>query len=158
MKCKQVKEIFLMDYIDGTISAGLMKELDMHISVCASCRDLKNSIDKGLLPLFKHVQPELPAEEIWQGIRSGIARREQFSESKVFDTRHFWRKSIFAFAAAAALIFIVITFNTINTSQRSAVNSFLLQEGHFLYSLSSYNGDTDYNKTGFGTIIEEYFL
>jgi anti-sigma-K factor RskA len=158
MKCKQSKETLFMGYIDGTISTGLMKELDRHISVCASCRDLKNSIDKGLLPLFRHVQPELPADEIWQGIRSGIASREQLSESKVFGTRHFWRKSIFAFAAAAALIFIVITFKAINTSQRLAVNNFLSQEGHFLYSLSSYNGDEDFNQTGFGTTIEEYFL
>jgi anti-sigma factor RsiW len=157
MKCGRIKELLLTDYIDDSIDVNLKESFNSHITGCRACRDYKMKIDKGFFSLFKEPKVNFPQDEIWQNIKTSIEDRQK-RKGKVFVLNPFLRKSVFAFAAAAALIFIVTTFKVINISQRAAVNNFLLQESYFLYSLSGYNSQGDFNQTNFGTIIEEYLL
>jgi hypothetical protein len=157
MRCEKIKELLLTDYIDDSIDINLKEGFNSHIAGCRACRDYKIKIDKGFLPLFKEPKVNFPQDEVWQNIKTSIEDRQK-REGKVFVLNPFVRKSVFAFTAAAALIFIVITFKIISASQRTAVNNFLLQESYFLYSLSGYNSQEDLNQSYFGTIIEDYLL
>ena len=158
MKCKRIKELLLTDYIDDGIDIVLREEFDKHVASCTSCGSYKMSIDKGLSPLFKKAGVKPPQDEIWQNIRTRITHDNQEAASKVFALSPFLRRNIFAFATAAVLLFVIISFRVVSNSQRAAVNNFLLAEGSFLYSLSSNNGQETFNHADFGTAAEEYFF
>ncbi len=159
MRCKRVKELLLTDYIDDEVDISLKEEFDKHIEDCPACMAYKINIDNDLSPLFEQAKAESPQDEIWQNIRSRITQDNQkVARSKVFILSPFLRKGVFAFATAAVLLFIIISFRVINNSQRIAVNKFLLEEGSFLHSLSSYNGQETFNHADFGTAIEEYIF
>jgi anti-sigma factor RsiW len=158
MKCEKVKEILLTYYIDDCISINLREEFYRHIENCPACRGYKLDIDKTFPRLFKEVRVESLKEEMWQNIESAILREAAPAKSRVFSIRPFLKKSVFAFATAAALLFMVISFKAINNNQRAAVSDFLSEEGRFLDSLSDYSVQNDFNQINFGTGIEEYFL
>ena len=158
MKCEKIKELLVTDYIDDGIDIGLREEFDKHIENCAACGDYKTSIDKGLSPLFEEAKVKPPQDEIWHNIRSRITKDKQKAASKVFVLSPFLKKGVFAFVTAAALLFMIVSFRVASNNQRAAVNSFLLEESYFLYSLSSYNGQESFYNTDFGTIIEEYIF
>ena len=158
MRCKRVKELLLTDYIDDEVGISLKEEFDKHIEDCQACMTYKINIDKGLSPLFEQAKAESPQDEMWQNIRPRIIQGNQKSTSKIFALNFFLRKGVFAFATVAALLFIIISFHIANNNQLAATNKFLLEEGSFLYSLSSSNGQESFNNADFGTIIEEYIF
>jgi anti-sigma factor RsiW len=158
MKCEKAKEILLTHYIDDCISIDLREEFYKHIENCPACRGYKLDTDKVFPCLFREARVESPQEEMWQNIKPAILQEGVPAESKVFNIRPFLKKSVFAFATAAALLFMVISFKAINNNQRAAVSDFLSEEGRFLGSLSDYSAQDAFNQMDFGTGIEEYFL
>ena len=158
MKCEKAKEILLTHYIDDCISVNLKEEFYRHIENCPACRGYKLDIDKAFPCLFREAIVESPQEEMWQNIEPAILREGVPAESRVCGIRPFLKKSVFAFAAAAALLFMVISFKAINNNQRDVVIGFLSEEGRFLGSLSDYSAQDAFNQMDFGTGIEEYFL
>ena len=158
MKCKRIKELLLADYMDNEIEEASQLALDAHIKICSACRQLKESIDTGLLPLLENAKVQSPQEEMWQGIKTRIISGTAIQEDKVFVLTPIIRRSIFAFATAAVLLFMVLTFHNAGNSQRSAVGRFLSEEAGFLYSLNINESQYAFNSIDFGTAIEEWFL
>jgi predicted anti-sigma-YlaC factor YlaD len=157
MKCEKVKGFLLTGYIDDEIDASLKKDIDNHIAGCDSCRDYKLNLGRNLTPLFEKTEASLPEDEIWNNIKSRIAKDKQRKEGRIFVINPYLRKGIFALAAAA-LLFMVISFKAINSSQKDALNRFLLEEGLFLHSLSVDISQEVPHDAGFGTNIEEWFM
>jgi predicted anti-sigma-YlaC factor YlaD len=158
MKCKRIRELLLTDYMDGGVDSSLRGEFDRHIAACQACRNYKLSIDSRLSPLFKESEVVPPADEIWNGIESAIYQKQQIKDTNIFSISPLLRKSIFAFTTAAALVVVMISIKVADNNRRASVNSFLMEESNFLYSLSNYNGSDTFNNIDFGTTIEEWFL
>jgi anti-sigma-K factor RskA len=156
MNCKKVKELLLTDYIDCEISIALRQKIDKHISGCNDCRSFQEQVEKNLPPLFSKARVDSPSDEMWHNIKSKILSKGQEAKDNIFILRPFVKKSIFAFATAAALLLAVISFKVQNG--RHSVNNILLEEAYYLYN-SGGNGKTGFfSQPNFGTIIEEYFM
>ena len=50
----------LSDYIDGTLSDNLCKELEGHMASCENCRIVVNTFSKTITLYHRMPQPELP--------------------------------------------------------------------------------------------------
>jgi hypothetical protein len=156
MNCKKVKELLITDYVDCEAGIALRHKIDRHISGCKSCRSYKEKVERSLPQLFSEARVNPPSDEIWHNIKSIITRRKQATEGNIFILKPFVRKSIFAFATAAALLLTVISFKTQNNQHYA--NSFFLEEEYFLYDSSSYEERGFFSQPNFNTIIEEYFM
>ena len=156
MNCKKVKELLITDYIDCETIIALRHKIDRHISGCKSCRSYKEEVERSLPPLFSEARVNPPSDEIWHHIKSRITCKGRAAKGNIFMLKPFVRKSIFAFATAAALLLVVISFKVQNNQHYA--NSFLLEEEYFLYDSSSYGEREFFSQPNFGTIIEEYFM
>ncbi len=156
MNCKKVKELLLTDYIDHEIGIALRQKIDRHISGCKSCRSRKEQVEKSLRPLFLKARVNPPSGEIWHNIKSRVLPKEQAEKNNVFVFRPFIRNSIFAFATAAVLLLIAVSFKA--HDRQYPANNFILDDMYFLYSSSSDDEPVFFSQPGFGTIIEEYFM
>ncbi len=156
MNCKKVKELLITDYVDCEAGIALRHKIDSHVSGCKSCRSYKEEVERSLSPLSSEARVDPPSDEIWHNIKSRIPCKGYAEKGNIFILKPFVRKSIFAFATAAALLLAVISFKTQNNQHY--VNSFFLEEEYFLYDSSSYGERGFFSQPNFGTIIEEYFM
>jgi hypothetical protein len=157
MKCAKVKEFLMTDYFDGVASEETQKAIKEHLSACACCREIEQSLVKTRLSLQGAPRLEPPAE-IWENIQSRILQEslsDRFGARGLFPR---WLGRLFspkpAFALATALVFMVVALNFV-LFRRQIVNNSSGEEIAFLYR-ADYSDDA-YN-AGLGTDIEEYFL
>jgi hypothetical protein len=158
MKCKRVKELLLTDYIDDKERASLNEDFKQHLSSCQDCGNYKAALDKGLLPLFLESKIIPPEDEIWEHIKSHITQDRQRPKADIFALGNIFRRNAFAFATAAVLLLMVISYKVMDSRKSEYMDNFISEGGYSLYSLNNDNGQEAFRQPDFNTIIEEYFM
>jgi len=166
MKCKQVQELILTDYLDDRLRGEQKNRIQRHLESCHACREFEFSARKELLQTFQKVAKFNPPEQLWENIKENIqAQKQEAAEERLngFWERvkagfHFPRPS-FVFATLVVMIFagVMLTRAFMNIEKIQGPESL----GHVQYLLSLSETDdqsTTQGNGGYGTEIEEFFL
>lgn len=77
MKCEQIKDLVLTDYIDGQMEADDKQLLEEHLKACRACHEFALSVQKELVTPFGDApRPEVPPA-VWQKIKAEITAEEE---------------------------------------------------------------------------------
>jgi hypothetical protein len=158
MRCKRVREVLLTDYMDNETTDRLRHKIDKHISACAECRAYKDQIFDTFSHLSLPLRTPFPQEDIWHSIDSEIADKAKAGAKGITVFTPAWKKGVFVFASAAALLLMVITFKFTHNNYIDDLGSFFAEEVVFLNGLSSAQNQGVFEQPNFNTAIEEYFL
>lgn len=156
MRCKEVRELIMTDYLDGELKGPALKEISLHMEVCAECRALESRLN-GLSASLREAAQAEPRGEVWELIRadlaSGKACRPWIFAEAVEGFRAFLLSPRFIFArtAVAASAVIIMLVSSMWLQGRTAISG----EDAFIAYLS--DGTANAAKD-FGTPIEKYFL
>ena len=152
MNCKKVKELLMTDYVDGELRTDIRSKIKEHLAGCSDCRTLEEALQRKAVEPFRNAQKFQAPDIVWEGIKEAIATPES---APVFIIR----RSAFALAVVAALIFLTIIFARPFFISPGPVAEYVQEQAAFFaYLDTSANGFMDEEDTGLGTSIEEYFL
>ena len=89
MKCKNIQELLLTDYIDGEISEELKEKVKKHIQKCEKCKEFEQALIKGAIDPIKQVGIENPPEYVWTQIQDRIQGEKKEIEVPIsqFDSK-----------------------------------------------------------------------
>ena len=74
MKCKDVQNCLLSEYIDGEIGFSKKQAIDFHLSNCRKCSLVKKEADGVTERLFKSKKIYTPSSDLWANVYSGIKK------------------------------------------------------------------------------------
>ena len=154
MDCKKMEELVLTDYIDGVLKdPGILKEVEAHLASCGQCRGLMEEI-RSVSAAFKEAKRPEPSPIIWQRIREKISAAGTEKERlRLYFPR--LKSPAIAFAAAVALILIILTASRIMPFRATAVTP---DETGEILSMAGVSENGNGEGYDFGTPIERYFL
>jgi len=159
MRCKNVRELLMTDYLDAAVPEKILARLRRHLEECQGCRRLEEELRllRGSFTGAKRVEPP---EEVWSRVRDTItAHATGRSRGMAADfIRKILKGAAFrpAFALAAALLIVTALFYASGSLHRAGRIVDQLSESDLAVYLAIGNGDEA--EQGFGTTIEEYFL
>lgn len=167
MKCKNIQDIILTDYLDGRMDAAQRVQLEEHLLRCSHCRAFAAVAQKTVVAPFATVTREKPPQKIWENISETI-REERQKNGSLFTgfiehvrALFIFPRTTFALASAFSIILIAVLF--VKTPMYKNEKIFVANNGEqqideFVQTMSytdiTVNGET----AGYGTVIEEYFM
>ncbi|MBF0253243.1 MAG: zf-HC2 domain-containing protein [Candidatus Omnitrophica bacterium] len=164
MKCKQIRDLILTDYIDNEADKNILSSVESHFASCRECKEfymaVKETIDR---PLRESVDLA-PSEKVWMNIKRSIEERTCADTENVtegLDIFGFLRnikwiiKPAYALAAML-LIFTVGEIKYYNVKEAGLNNEFIQENINYLLGVNA--NEEENGAEGFGTGIEEYFL
>jgi len=167
MKCEQIKELIITNYIDGEISTSIQKEIKAHLITCEDCRQFEGRVRLSAIEPLKNVKREKVPEEVWHKIKKVIETKDKKVTLKdvVYNLGTFIRvrRPALALATVTAVILIALIIQKMPFEKPSGLNIYLEEQVKFLANLNGANGNgengsSDIVYSGLGTDIEEYFL
>lgn len=155
MTCERVQELLLTDYIDGQLSAEVLREVEEHLDACERCRNFRDDVRRRITAPLKSFEKQSPPEGVWLNIKSAIFEEEQLKEHR-FD----WLRErlstlikpvpVFAIATATAVVLVALFV--------AAPWNARYQAPERASMLSATGGAGLGENSNFGTAIERYFL
>lgn len=73
MNC-QADDPRIGDYVDGTLTADLMRDVQTHLAACARCRTLASDLQI-IRSMTLALPPELPSPQVWTRLSSAVEAR-----------------------------------------------------------------------------------
>lgn len=70
MRCEEIQELIMTDYIDGELDPSKESEIARHIGSCVACRALEADLRRVAEPLKTGY--EMPPERVWKSIERRI--------------------------------------------------------------------------------------
>lgn len=165
MKCDQIQEVLLTDYLDQELNGTRLKEVEAHLAACSACREFLNAVKASIeFPLQKSSRIELSKDVIWQNIKSQIqpeySQRPSFLDHLLNGFRG-WTTLARTLSVFTAMVIIVaaVVFIKPNSVQVANNTQEINEEKEVLLA---YVEDElmfdDGDENGYNTMIEEYFL
>ncbi|MDP8266359.1 MAG: zf-HC2 domain-containing protein [Candidatus Aceula meridiana] len=158
MKCKQIKELVLTDYLDDQVSKEQKQSIEEHLTQCTACREFAAEAKEVLKNPFESVQPIKAPDHLWNKIEGAIEKHRQESLiQKAWDAlsgTFAAHKPVFALSTVAATILLLVAVVKIPAWQtQTAANDYLNEQFEYLV----YSDDqTDVGLSD--TWVDEYFL
>jgi len=164
MKCRDIQDMILTDYLDGQIDPKKKGIVESHLKECAACREFLVTATEAVIKPFDHSESRVPPESIWQGIQDVIHREQEVEVSNPFyDVLERMKvlltmpRTMRAMATVAVVLLITVTlFKGINYRQQQIARA-SQEEMEYLSYLSGTSEMLDGNG-GYDTDIEAYFL
>lgn len=104
MKCTEIRKK-IQDFLSGTCSLSLYREISSHLEKCEKCREYENNLKQLLSVLKKQSFVPLPTEAKWNNIEKSILNNldneSNFSETRLPLCMFDWKRT-----AVAALLLI----------------------------------------------------
>ena len=164
MKCNDIQELILTDYLDGEIHPDVKKQVDGHIAGCQLCREFLAVSRQVTEQPFKHSQPKFEnQQEIWQKIKFKI---EEEVLTEKFTPQWNWLERIKNILTvprmSVALSVVVIALLTAAVYFRNSANTLMVHQSSdqtqiindVVEELSMGEDEED----SYGTDLENYFL
>ncbi|GAX60964.1 transmembrane transcriptional regulator [Candidatus Scalindua japonica] len=165
MKCEQVKELILTDYLDGQMEKVQKTQLEEHLTTCRDCREYNLLTRTAVVEPFYNIEKHNPPEATWNKIREQIYVEKPLQNNSIADLFNRAKKLFYfpksAFAAATVIVLFavaatVIKFPTENQEIGKGVSDNQVECINYLMSVFDeelINGDDDLE-----TSIEDFFL
>jgi anti-sigma factor RsiW len=164
MKCKEIRESIISDYLDGELRPPTKEMIEAHLAQCKECREFAQ-VAKATETAFREAEPAaLDEERIWRQISERIGEQKQ--TSMIYEPqRHSltladrlrlaFKRSFVVTTVVTAVIVAFVFFSVHDRSREYAYNEEDIQLiENTLDELTIASLDED----GFSTEIEEYFL
>ena len=74
MKCDEIRDLIITDYVDDEADAKTRSEIELHLGYCAACRSFKEALLLYAVEPLKNAAAVNPPETLWYRVRSGIER------------------------------------------------------------------------------------
>ena len=155
----------MTDYIDGEINKELNEEVEKHLDICDSCRQLKQNLQGISGDLFKKIKQTKVPDLVWARIENSVSKEKKQSKGMLVGLINylrpdfFIRKPVFSTALILASVFLSIIFTKGASNNRKIANSYLKEQMEiFVYLDADGTEFLDTENIDFGTGIEEYFL
>ncbi len=171
MKCREVREVILTDYVDARLSEDAQKSLERHLAECVGCREFEAQARRVLVAPFRQADRLYPPEAVWDKIHARIVEEEKSRPSSRL--AGFWAgltdrwafpKPALAAAALVGILAVALTVTLLRQPAQGPDGARLDLEAEAAYVAALLEGagaaaisDSGENG-GFGTAIEEYFL
>ncbi|MDD5669616.1 MAG: hypothetical protein PHE58_06280 [Candidatus Omnitrophica bacterium] len=165
MNCEKIQELILTDYLDGQMQGKQKECVEQHLLRCFRCREFLEHARKTVVEPFTRAGRDIPPEFIWARIRESIIAEK---ERPAYAVPGFLEKLISRFRVLSPYpvigtvimaIFIIGIAIQFKTSTTARVKSEVQEQIEYLVSVTEMTpGNSMNEKTGFGTVIEEYFL
>lgn len=94
MKCNEVRDIVITDYVDGELDTGAKREIDLHLQGCASCRQFMEAVMAAAVAPLRGAQTAVPPPWLWQRIASGLERKPARHEGILSLLRPAWANAL----------------------------------------------------------------
>lgn len=140
MKCDEVKEILLTDYIDGTIEGSAKRAVDEHLKECLDCGRLLSDVTESK-KIFLEFKKLAPSDKVWSNIKEKLENQKE----NFFLQFLFGRSRFLKFASAFAVMLLIVSAIYITLShetKKQEVLTLFLQNQIETYSMLS-SGETD---------------
>lgn len=163
MKCKEIQELIMTDYIDGEMSDELYKEVKKHVDGCVQCKQFEQTVRQTAVEPFKKAPIVTPPESVWINIKDTIQHEQEKGRFANIRERLIGsfriKKPVFAVAVITAAIFVAVLLTRKTSNNRDMVNSYLEEQIGFIAELDS-EGERflDEDDIDFGTVIEEFLM
>jgi len=167
MKCEDVKELILTDYLDEQLGNEQEAQLEKHLAICRDCKEYELLTRTAVVEPFNNMERHNPPEAAWNKIREQIEEDLPLQEptNPFADLIHkiksalYIPKPAFVVAPIIVLILVVITFIKLPTEDQKIVKvNPESQIECITYLMSVFNQETMNGNDDFGTSIEELFL
>jgi predicted anti-sigma-YlaC factor YlaD len=165
IKCKEIRELILTDYLDNEISDKNRIRLNIHFARCKDCKEFYERVKLTLVQPFNGLEKQIPSESVWQNVKQSIVVEQQERPGVVFSLLNklrsliFVRRPAFAISTVMALVLIVgVVIKVGLNSNEGLSGSAQGQMENSAYSIEmpfAVLANGDYS---LGTSIEEYFL
>ncbi|MBF0484783.1 MAG: zf-HC2 domain-containing protein [Candidatus Omnitrophica bacterium] len=150
MKCEDMRNLLLTDYLDGELDAERRFQVEVHLKSCYQCKDFFAEVKTQIKnPLDNYEVKKVP-DSIWLNIKERIeeqqARAFNISE-KINSWLWGWKPALTL--ALTLIIFVGVFFiNNVKISSKAIDKT----------DTTVYLVDNEEDVAGFGTNIENYFL
>ena len=164
MNCEKVRDL-ITAYIDGELNEALQKEVELHISMCKSCKQFEETLRRVVVaPLRRGKRAEVP-EYIWHKVRDSIEKKRRVKLNvpeliKEFPEFFRFRMPKPALVTVTAVLLLAVTFAGLHFRTQHQINTYIEEQVDFFYYLAS-EGEVDYlniDEIDLGTAIENYLL
>jgi anti-sigma factor RsiW len=72
MRCEEVRELLLSDYIDGELDAAAAALVKEHVGACASCAALEARVRGQAVAPFRAAREAAPPKRVWKAVERRI--------------------------------------------------------------------------------------
>jgi anti-sigma factor RsiW len=120
MKCKSAERL-LPEYIEGTLSLGRVRQLELHIDNCLRCQKGLETFEK-TIRLASNLPIEYPSPEVWEAfwpnLRMRISQRQAFEKDRLplWVRTHGWKMA----GVACVLTLLLSLWGLSNSRQLKA--------------------------------------
>ncbi|MBL8012283.1 MAG: zf-HC2 domain-containing protein [Candidatus Omnitrophica bacterium] len=159
MKCNQIQELLLTDYLDNCLEKSLKTKIDEHIGQCPECMQFKKAAVLATVDVFKGLEKERVPENLWSKIESSLENEPQIAQGAGLWSTFF--RPLFANPAPVLTIAVLIIFLGLGrVNQWNAHRVQLNQQSkEFLVSvMNSSSAILIDDDEGYGTNVEQVFL
>jgi anti-sigma factor RsiW len=165
MKCKQIQELILTDYLDGQMNREQRGQLEAHLTGCSHCKEFEAMARRTVIEPFKEAERFEPPDAVWHQIKEQIEQREQGNTNPFVDLivriKSFFHIPKPVFAAATIMTALLIAVVLIKSAPEKGEMPNLKFEEQIEYMAYLVEGSDQFSldqDEAYGTSIEEYFL
>jgi anti-sigma factor RsiW len=170
MKCNEIQELLLTDFLDGELSNGRRAAVGQHLEGCLACREYAEEVRTAAVTPFVAAEEVSAPARVWQAISETIDAEERASLKVTLPDRlsDFFRTILAPFkikgpalAFASTCVVAIAVFVAVSLPLRYdlSVGEIMDENMSFLSSLST-NGtaESEMSNDDFDTTIEYFFL
>jgi len=165
MKCKEIQDLILSDYLDGEMGEKESAHIDEHIAGCQDCKKFCVDAKAVSAELFEAAGRVEPGEYIWQRIKEKIvaekAKSPTFAETIFEKLRYVFYipRPAFAIATIVTMLLIFGTVTRLIYSRGELPGTGMTGQIEYFDYIAQGAADSSANgNAGFGTAVERYFL
>ena len=167
MKCEDVKELILTDYLDEQLGKEQKAQIEKHLAICRDCKEYELLTRAAVVEPFNNVERHNPPEATWNKIKEQIEEELPLQEptNSFADLIHrvktflYIPKPAFVVTSILILLLVVITVIKLPTEDQKIVKVNPESQIECInYLLSVFDQETVNGNDDFGTSIEELFL
>ena len=167
MKCENVKELILTDYLDGQLGKEQKSQIEKHLTICRDCKEYELLTRTAVVEPFNNLERYNPPEAAWHKIREQIEEELPLQEPTnsfadlILKVKTFLYipKPAFVVTTIIVLLIAVITVVKLQPEDQKIVKvNPESQIECITYLISVFDQETVNGNDDFGTSIEELFL
>ena len=73
MKCKEIQDLMITDYLDDRLTSQQKTLIEAHLKECVACREFLAVVKKTVVAPFERSESHVPPESIWQRIQKALS-------------------------------------------------------------------------------------
>lgn len=165
MKCKEIQELILTDYLDNEVTPLLKVEIEQHLVGCTACREFESAAKKAVIEPFRNPARPNPTDSVWQNIRERIETGENQTVNPSADIMGRIKSFLFApkpalvTATVMALLLLAVIWIKPPSENKDIINPNIEEQIDYMaYLVEGSNQLSMDQGEGYGTSIEEFFL